>query len=258
MPGARGPAIVTTSWDDGHPLDLRVADLLVQYGLRGTFYVPLEYDGFPRLTPAGMRELETRGMEVGAHTILHRRLTKLADDEVVWELEHGRDRLQQILGSRVRSFCFPEGKFSQRHLPLVRRAGYELGRTTVAFRTEVDFNPYCMPVTIQFWPHSRQILLRHSLRESNFTGLSNWIRRWQGDSDLAGLTSRVMDYIEEFGGVLHIWGHSWEIETGGLWTALETTLARCAGRDSVQYVTNIGVLAAAAGCPAPARVPVHA
>ena len=26
---------ITTSWDDGHPLDLRVAGLLAKYGLRG-------------------------------------------------------------------------------------------------------------------------------------------------------------------------------------------------------------------------------
>ena len=243
MPSARGPAIVTTSWDDGHPLDLRVAGLLADYGMSGTFYVPLEYAACPRLTPAGMREPATRGMEIGAHTVLHRRLTGLGDDEAAWELEQGRDRLQQILGVQVRSFCFPEGKFSQRHLPLLRRAGYHLGRTTVGFRTELDFDPYCMPVTFQFWPHSRQILLRHSLREGNFAGLSNWIRRWPGANDLAELTSRVMDHIEEFGGVFHVWGHSWEIEQGGLWTALEKTLARCADRRSVQYATNIGVLA---------------
>ncbi len=217
MGNKRQPAIVTTSWDDGHPLDLRVADVLADYGLRGTFYVPLEYDRCPRLTPEGMRELQTRGMEIGAHTILHRRLTELDDDEVSWELERGRDRLQQILGSQVRSFCFPEGKFAQRHLPLLRQAGYELARTTVGFRTELDFDPYCMPVSLQFWPHSHQILLRHSLREGNFGGLANWMRRWHGENDIAGLTGRVMDYIEEFGGVLHIWGHSWEIEQGGLW-----------------------------------------
>ena len=28
------------SWDDGHPLDVRVAYLLAKYGLRGTFYIP--------------------------------------------------------------------------------------------------------------------------------------------------------------------------------------------------------------------------
>jgi hypothetical protein len=30
-------AYITTSWDDGHPLDLRVAELLAKYGLKDTF-----------------------------------------------------------------------------------------------------------------------------------------------------------------------------------------------------------------------------
>lgn len=33
-------AVVTSSWDDGHPLDLRVADLLARCGVKGTYYVP--------------------------------------------------------------------------------------------------------------------------------------------------------------------------------------------------------------------------
>lgn len=30
--------IITTSWDDGHPLDLKIAELLDKYGINGTFY----------------------------------------------------------------------------------------------------------------------------------------------------------------------------------------------------------------------------
>jgi hypothetical protein len=34
------PRIVTTSWDDGDPSDLKVAELLRARALSGTFYVP--------------------------------------------------------------------------------------------------------------------------------------------------------------------------------------------------------------------------
>ena len=36
---ARGAVFVTTSWDDGHVLDHKVANLLESYDLPGTFYV---------------------------------------------------------------------------------------------------------------------------------------------------------------------------------------------------------------------------
>jgi len=30
---------ITTSWDDGHVLDMRLASLLTHYGFKGTFYI---------------------------------------------------------------------------------------------------------------------------------------------------------------------------------------------------------------------------
>lgn len=35
-------AIVTTSWDDGHPSDLKLAELLKRYDVPATFYIPID------------------------------------------------------------------------------------------------------------------------------------------------------------------------------------------------------------------------
>ncbi len=32
----------TTSWDDGSIYDMRLAELLLKYGLKATFYIPLK------------------------------------------------------------------------------------------------------------------------------------------------------------------------------------------------------------------------
>ena len=31
--------VVTTSWDDGHILDLKLSNLLTKYNIKGTFYL---------------------------------------------------------------------------------------------------------------------------------------------------------------------------------------------------------------------------
>jgi hypothetical protein len=49
---------LTTSWDDGHPLDFRVADLLSKYGLTGTFYIPRQCQT-PTMSEEQVRELAT-------------------------------------------------------------------------------------------------------------------------------------------------------------------------------------------------------
>ena len=50
--------VVTTSWDDGYPADLRVAELLAKHGVAGTFYVPnRNLEGRPVLSEQEIRRI---------------------------------------------------------------------------------------------------------------------------------------------------------------------------------------------------------
>jgi hypothetical protein len=88
--------IVTTSWDDGHPLDLRLAKLLSSYGILGTFYVALNYGAFPPMTAEQMRTLRAMGMEIGSHTRTHAVLAKLPKNRVLHELVESKRILEKI------------------------------------------------------------------------------------------------------------------------------------------------------------------
>ena len=69
---------VTTSWDDGHPADLRVADLLDKHGLNGTFYIPCSNsEGRPVMSSSDVTELARR-FEIGGHTQTHISLTQIS------------------------------------------------------------------------------------------------------------------------------------------------------------------------------------
>ena len=61
--------LITTSWDDGHPLDLRVAEMLHRSNLQGTFYVPLTADA-ETMSPGQIRELSA-SFELGAYPPSH-------------------------------------------------------------------------------------------------------------------------------------------------------------------------------------------
>jgi peptidoglycan/xylan/chitin deacetylase (PgdA/CDA1 family) len=216
----RGGAI-TTSWDDGHPLDLRLAGLLAQYGLKGTFYVPTNYSQWPLMTKAEVAELDRMGVEIGSHTVNHVILTELTESHARRELLDSRNELEDLLGKPVPAFCFPQGRFNARTCSLVREVGYKLARTTVGFRTERDFNPSRMPVSLQFVPHSRSIHLRHALKEGNAKGLLNWARVCRLETCVERICTALMERAATEGGVFHIWGHSWEVDRLGLWRQLE-------------------------------------
>ena len=234
--------VITTSWDDGHPLDLRVAGVLARHGLHGTFYVPLLPVGQRILDKTAMQELLGMGMEIGSHTVSHAVLTKLSDSEVDRELGNSRRKLEDLLGVAVTSFSYPKGKFSTRITRRAKLAGYRLCRTTVDFRTGIHFDPVRMPVSLHLFPHSGFAHHRHVLRYRNWRGLWNWHGRFRGITDVEKLASCMVEGILKRGGIFHLWGHSWEIEEQRLWPMFDRLAAMLGGLTNVRRFTNAELL----------------
>jgi peptidoglycan-N-acetylglucosamine deacetylase len=226
--------IFTTSWDDGHRLDLRLADLLVKHGAKGTFYVPVKLED--RLETAELRRLRNLGMEIGAHTVNHVNLTAAAN--AFGELVDSKHYLEDVLGEEITAFAYPFGKFDSHVARLVQTAGYRLARTTVAFSTQRRFDPYKMPTSFQFAPCSRAIHVRHALREWNLSGLLTWSGRWRCDTMLHRLAHHAIEDARGSSGVFHIWGHSWEIDSHGLWEELKALLQEMQWQPEVINMTN--------------------
>ena len=235
-------AMVTTSWDDGHPLDMRVAERLATYGMVGTFYVPLHSRARPLMTTEQLQTLRHMGMEIGSHTVTHHALTRIAPAQARLELRHSKDALEDLLGVPVTSLCYPKGQFNRQVRSLTAAAGYSLARTTLALRTDMDFDPLCMPVSLQVFPHTSLVHLKHAIKESNLRGILNWSRLWRMENDPVTLARLIVDSIQPSGGICHIWGHSWEIEQYGLWQLFEGILQQIAHREHVCYLTNTQVL----------------
>src|SRR5213078_1137210 len=126
----------TTSWDDGHPNDLRVAEMLTRHKLRGTFYIP-RHIGTGIMSDAQIRELAAGGFEIGAHTINHVFLDAVDDETAAAEIGDSKKWVTDVTGGACSMFCPPGGKFLPRHAPAVRQAGYA-GVRTVEFMS-LDF-----------------------------------------------------------------------------------------------------------------------
>src|ERR1019366_5923865 len=121
-------AFLTLSIDDGHPTDLRAAELVASYGLRATFYVPARNHERPVMSVAEIRELSTM-FEIGSHTLNHRRVNRLTDSEARVEIDDGKKWLEDVLSREVVSFCYPGGKYNQRTGQIVKDAGFIGART---------------------------------------------------------------------------------------------------------------------------------
>ena len=240
------PGIFSISIDDGHPADMRMADLLLKHGLRATFYIPMRNcEGPPVLTPPALREL-SQHFEIGSHTLDHRYLTRLSIHDALTQIHDGKAALQDMLGKKVEGFCYPGGKYSPLHKKMVQSAGFSYARTTRNFYLSAGTSVYDLPTTLQFYPHPRTVLLR------NFISQGAWSQRRTAlgvighEADWLDRLTLLIDYAARSGSVCHLWCHSLDIEKLGLWKRLDELLRFAARRFTApQRMDNIRLVAAA-------------
>lgn len=239
--------VVTTSWDDGHPLDLRVAELLSKHGLTGTFYVP-RWTGRAVMSNSQISAL-SRQFEIGAHTLNHIYLDRNPDALVREEIRGSKDWIESITGASCSSFCFPGGKYSARHLRMVREAGFRCARTVELLSRACPTNAgglYLIPTTVQAKPHPASVYARNGIARFSTSFLRLYGKH--SSHDWVQVARTFFQLALESGGVFHLWGHSWEVERDSQWQQLDDVL-RWIASDREQWTAAVN-----ADLP---RVPSH-
>lgn len=234
--------LITTSWDDGHPLDIKLARLLHKYGIKGTFYITPRNRERERISDVDIRLLSDMGMEVGSHTMTHPYLDRLTDSELHDELKISKQYLERVINRRVISFCYPKGIYDDNIVQTVKKTGYRLARTTASFRLDKGFDPWHFPVSVHFYPHNKEVLFRHNLKHMNIRGIMQWGFNYHFAADPIELGSFMLESMRKSGGTFHLWGHSWEIDKLNLWEKLEKMLQLMA-QSKAKSVTNSQLIA---------------
>jgi peptidoglycan/xylan/chitin deacetylase (PgdA/CDA1 family) len=224
-------------------LDLRLAELLRARSLPGTFYFPfIGQQGGRTLEPAQLRSLASEGFEVGGHTMSHGILTQLSSKQIAREVGVSKNRLEDIVGKRVRMLCYPKGRFNAAVVRHVKRAGYEGARTTRMLRQALDFDPFQMPTSLLAYPNKRMMYAKNLIKSRNIRGLFDYVTQFIRLDGWVAIGKILFDRVLKEGGVWHLYGHSWQIEEMGLWDDVEKILDYVRGREGVRYLTNADVL----------------
>lgn len=116
---------VSLSFDDGNRSDLAVVlPALVQRGATATFYPVVGRLGDRlSLSPAGVAELVSAGMDVGTHGQTHRPWAGLRGGHAETEVLAPRKHLEDLLGRRVDRTAAPLGRYDRHTLALLRAGG---------------------------------------------------------------------------------------------------------------------------------------
>jgi peptidoglycan/xylan/chitin deacetylase (PgdA/CDA1 family)/2-polyprenyl-3-methyl-5-hydroxy-6-metoxy-1,4-benzoquinol methylase len=136
-----GQAVLIT-FDDGYIDFLTQAwPLLIRYGFSATiFLVGNEIGGTnkwdscydEKISLLGLEEithLREEGVEFGSHSVTHRNLTALSNEDIVLEGARSRDILQRCIGNSINAFAYPYGQTDQVIQHLIGACGYIFGLT---------------------------------------------------------------------------------------------------------------------------------
>ena len=130
----RHPVVLT--FDDGYEdVGTEVLPRLVARGQKATFFIVSGFcarDAATRVVQGRrrylvwpeVRALKDAGMEIGSHTVSHRRLTGLQSADLDAEIEQSRAALQAYLGQGIDFFAYPYNDQTQWVRHVVQRVGY--------------------------------------------------------------------------------------------------------------------------------------
>jgi peptidoglycan-N-acetylglucosamine deacetylase len=219
--------MITTSWDDGHPLDLKLAELLQKYDVPATFYIPISYAKRGCMNPQQIREIAER-FDVGGHSYHHIRLTEISPQAAERELNNGKKELQEITGKEVISLSYPYGNFNNGLIRIARDAGF-VGARTVMLLARTIRDPFREGTMVNAgnWWFTHYML--HSLASRDIKLFNFVLRKNLFFKSWDRIAIETLNFVADNGGIWHLWGHSWEIEENGDWTGLEIVLQEING-----------------------------
>ena len=223
--------IVTTSWDDGQKIDLKLAKLLTKYNVKGTFYITKSYRN--PLEKQDVVEIIDKEHEIGAHTLNHVDLTGIPISEATREIEGSKEYIEELIGHDIKMFCYPLGQYNEEIKMVVKDAGFIGARTC-------NHGDFGLPNDLYEWQITLHASNGSPLMTFNIWRFNRLSMRSLIDWEIRA--KELFDLAFKKGGVYHLWGHVSEIEKKDEWDKLERVFEYISNREGVRYMTNGEVL----------------
>ncbi|MBR3805317.1 MAG: polysaccharide deacetylase family protein [Clostridia bacterium] len=214
---------ITFSYDDGVTQDLRVIEMFNRYGLKGTFN--LNSGGFggrfsnyiegnlvyrDKVFAHDVRAIY-EGHEVASHTLNHPDLTKLSEEDIVYQIEEDRKRLSDLVEYDIVGLAYP--------------CGYVDGRVVDIIKSKTGIK-YARTVNVTHGFDLPSDLYRLDFSTRNF------------GEGLFELAEEFINLKPDEPKILSIWGHAYEFDWHRDWHIFERFCNLISGHSDIFYGTN--------------------
>ncbi|MFA5293119.1 MAG: polysaccharide deacetylase family protein [Phycisphaerae bacterium] len=122
------------TFDDGCQSILKAIPILQKYSACATVFVTINDDSFvfnldhnddKRLSDKQLADIDGTALNFESHTLTHRPLVALCNDEIYTELAESRKRLEQILGRPIKHLAVPGNWYNKKVMRIAEEVGYE-------------------------------------------------------------------------------------------------------------------------------------
>ncbi len=194
---------VLLTFDDGNLCVYEKAcPIMEKHGFKATlFLITGSMGGKTRMDWQHVRDLHSRGYEIGAHTVTHANLTKRSEGQsveeheasVVKELTESKEKIEQMIDEPVVAVAYPYGNYDEFVMSAVREAGYRLGFSIDRGAVDEQSSPWRLPRQMVVRDNSLRTFKRWLAQEPlHLAGLSPAIGQVVSQTDIE-IRARVLD-----------------------------------------------------------------
>jgi peptidoglycan/xylan/chitin deacetylase (PgdA/CDA1 family) len=103
-------------------------DVLSQFGFKALLAAPVDWIGKPNhFSKDQLKQLSNQGYDIQSHTYHHYRLTRLSQEDLIFELSESKKFLENLIGRPVSAIVYPFGAINDTVKQKVAEAGYRSG-----------------------------------------------------------------------------------------------------------------------------------
>ena len=209
FPGGKRKCL-TLSYDDGFRSDIRLVEIMNQYGIRGTFnLISAVLNWADRVHPDEIPQVYA-GHEIACHMAHHPTSARCPLPFVTQDVLEDRTALEKIVGKPVTGLAYPNGSVS----PNIRDM---LPCTGIRYAREVgNSDSFDMPEDLLRWKATCHH--NHRLMELG----------------KAFLALHKTQYLY----LMYVWGHSYEFDQDQNWSMMDDFCRMMGGQNDIWYATN--------------------
>ncbi|MBO4407311.1 MAG: polysaccharide deacetylase family protein [Clostridia bacterium] len=224
---------VTFSYDDGCRDDIRLAETLARFGLKGTFNLNGSFlgkdEGDWHLTPDEIRSaILDKGFEIAVHGAAHRANGLLRPIEGIRDVLDCRLALEKIFGGIIRGMAYPDSGINNfQNGSSYAAVDRYLSELDIAYaRTTVNDPTFRLPTDWHAWNPT----CHHSDPDAE-----------EKIDRFLSLDPSPQYTALRFPRLLYIWGHSFEFPRMDNWDLLDRICGKLAAGEGIWRATNMEI-----------------